>query len=223
MLAACLALAALFLAFPALDLTASGFFFQDGGWLLAGDSAWLALPYRGLPLANRIVLASLIALWLLSLPRRFPSLHARRATFGFLLLAAVAGPGLLVDNALKDHVGRARPSQVHEFGGPRQFTPAFVPTDQCAKNCSFVSGHVAGTAFLMAFGWLAAPAARRRWLIGSALGAALMGVVRMVPGGHFLSDVIFAWFAVYFTVWLTEWLFRRRGWLPRAPESTADA
>ena len=71
----------------------------------------------------------------------------------------------------------------------------------------------------MAFGWLAAPAVRRRWLVAGAAAGALMGLARMFPGGHFLSDAIFAWFAVYFTLWFTEWLFRRRGWLPPAPPS----
>ena len=42
-------------------------------------------------------------------------------------------------------------------------------SDQCHKNCSFVSGHVATASFVMAFGWLAAPAIRRRWLLAAAL------------------------------------------------------
>jgi len=38
----------------------------------------------------------------------------------------------------------------------------------------------------------------------------------MAPGGHFLSDTIFAWFATYFSLCFAEWLFRRVGWLPKA-------
>ena len=56
---------------------------------------------------------------------------------------------------------------------------------------------------------------RRRWLLASIACGAFFALVRMVPGGHFLSDTIFAWFATYFSLWLTEWLFRKFGWLPR--------
>ncbi|MBS1191505.1 MAG: hypothetical protein H6R10_3297 [Rhodocyclaceae bacterium] len=216
-LAACLALAVVFILFPGLDLAASGLFFRDHAWLLDRDSAWLFLPYRGLPRLGQATLLALVALWLLSFVRRFAGLRARRTTFGFLLAAALTGPVLLVDNLIKDHSGRARPINVQPFGGQKQFTPAFLPADQCRKNCSFVSGHVATASFLMAFGWLAAPAVRRRWLIAGIVSGGTMGLLRMVPGGHFLSDTIFAWFAVYFSLWLTEWVFRRLGWLPPRP------
>ena len=104
--------------------------------------------------------------------------------------------------------------KIEQFGGNKQFTPAFIPADQCSQNCSFVSGHVATASFIMAFGWLGAPAVRRRWLLASMAFGGLFALVRMVPGGHFLSDTIFAWFATYFSLWFTEWLFRRLDWLP---------
>ncbi len=211
------ALAVAFVAFPGLDLTASGLFHHDGAWLFERDSRWLAIPYLGLPRLGQGLLLALIALLLLGCLPRFPGLRARRPVYAFLLAGALAGPVLLVDNLLKDNSGRTRPVNTSHFGGPKQFTPAFVPADQCAKNCSFVSGHVATASFLMAFGWLGAPAVRRRWLLASLAGAGVMGLIRMAPGGHFLSDVIFAWFAVYFTLAATEWVFRRLGWLPALP------
>ena len=211
-------LAALFIAFPQIDLAASGLFYQgDGKWLLSRDSAWLVLPYWGLPRLGQALLVALIVLLLLSFWRRFPKLKARRAAIGFLLVGGLLGPILLVDATLKEHSGRTRPVNTVNFGGSKQFTPAFIPADQCAKNCSFVSGHVATASFIMAFGWLGAPAVRRRWLLASIAFGGVFALVRMVPGGHFLSDTIFAWFATYFSLWLTEWLFRRFGWLPEAP------
>ena len=212
--AALLGLAALFVLFPQLDLWASGLFYREGAWLLNRDSAWLALPYHGLPRLGQSLLLGLFVLFLLSFLRRFPGLQARRSHLGFLLAAALLGPVLLVDASLKEHSGRARPINIVQFGGERQFTPAFIPADQCRKNCSFVSGHVATASFLMAFGWLGAPAVRRRWLLAGLASGAFFALVRMVPGGHFLSDTLFAWFATYFSLWLTEWLFRRRRWLP---------
>lgn len=215
MAALCLVLAAAFIFFPEIDLAASGLFFRDNAWLLDRDSAWLLLPYWGLPRLGQLTVLVLAALLLLSFAPSFPRLRARRAVFGFLLAGALVGPVLVVDNAIKDNSGRARPINVQPFGGPKEFTPAFIPADQCRKNCAFVSGHVATASFLMAFGWLGASAVRRRWLIAGAVAGGVMAFFRMVPGGHFLSDSIFAWFAVYFSLWLTEWIFRRLGWLPR--------
>lgn len=210
-------LAGLFIAFPQIDLAASGLFYRGGGlWALNREDLWLAIPYRGLPRLGQGLLVGLLILWLLGFSRRFPKLQARRITFGFLLAAALAGPILLVDATLKEHSGRTRPVNIEQFGGSRQFTPAFIPADQCEQNCSFVSGHVATASFIMAFGWLGAPAIRRRWLLASLAFGGLFALVRIVPGGHFLSDTIFAWFATYFSLWATEWLFRRLGWLPLA-------
>lgn len=208
-------LAGLFIAFPQIDLLASGLFYRGAGhWALNREDLWLAIPYRGLPRLGQGLLVGLLLLWLLSFWSRLPRLKPRRATLGFLLAGALLGPVLLVDATLKEHSGRTRPVNVEQFGGSRQFTPAFIPADQCAQNCSFVSGHVATASFIMAFGWLGAPAVRRRWLLASLVGGGLFALVRMVPGGHFLSDTIFAWFATYFSLWAVEFLFRKFGWLP---------
>jgi membrane-associated phospholipid phosphatase len=212
-------LAVLFVAFPEIDLAVSASFFNaPGSWKSPIDGAFRALAYRGLPRLGLALLLVLAALLLLGTIKRFSRLKARRAAIGFLLVSALLGPVLLVDYALKGHFGRARPATVQEFGGSKQFTSAFVPADQCKGNCSFVSGHVATAAFIMAFGWLGAPAVRRRWLVASLAFAGYFAVVRMSAGGHFLSDTIFAWFATYFTLWLTEWVFRRLKWLPPASE-----
>jgi len=208
-------LAVLFVAFPQLDLAASSLFYRGAGqWMANNEAWWLKIPYRGLPRVGQGLLVVLLVLLLLGFWKRFPGLKARRAVIGFMLVGGLLGPILLVDATLKEHSGRTRPVNTVNFGGSKQFTPAFIPADQCAKNCSFVSGHVATASFIMAFGWLGAPAVRRRWLLASIAFGGLFALVRMVPGGHFLSDTIFAWFATYFSLWLTEWLFRKLGWLP---------
>ena len=207
-------LAGLFIALPQIDLAASQLFYRgQGRWALNREDLWLAIPYRGLPWLGQGLLLALALLWLGSFVPRLNKLKPRRVLFGFLLAGALLGPILLVDATLKEHSGRTRPVNIEQFGGSKQFTPAFIPADQCQQNCSFVSGHVATASFIMAFGWLGAPAVRRRWLLASIAFGGLFAVVRMVPGGHFLSDTIFAWFATYFSLWVTEWLFRRLGWL----------
>lgn len=213
-LAAFAALAALFVGLPQIDLAVSGVFHGPDGWLYSRYQPWLEPLYLGVPRLGQGLLALLAGALALGNWRRLAGLRARRASFAFLLAGALLGPVLIVDAGLKDHLGRARPLTVGEFGGDRSFTPAFVPSDQCAKNCAFVSGHVATASFLMAFGWLGAPAVRRRWLIAGLAGGALLAFVRLSAGGHFLSDCVFAWFATYFSLWATEWVFRKLKWLP---------
>jgi len=194
------ALAAVLVAFPALDLAVSGAFYDpaQGFWLKTHPLA--RFIYDLVPWISRAVLASLI-LFLLGgwvFYRRHAAFTRRRRAALFLLLVALIGPLLLVNGVFKEHWGRARPSQVVEFGGTKQFTRAAVPTDQCARNCSFVSGHASvGFYFLaLAFVW---PRRRMLWLaLGTGAGL-LIGLVRIVQGGHFLSDVLFAGIVVYLT------------------------
>ena len=120
----------------------------------------------------------------------------KKWVFSFLLASLVCGPGILVNLVLKDNsIGRARPVHIQEFGGDKTFTPAFVYSGQCEKNCSFVSGHASIGFYLIGLGWLF----RKRYMfwLGFALGA-YVGMVRIVQGGHFLSDVVLAFWAVYF-------------------------
>ncbi len=217
-------LAVLFIAFPQIDLALSGKILRDmGQWYLPGDGLIRGLAYKGLPRLGQAMILILTLILLLGFVKRFDKLRARRVVAGFLLASAVLGPVLLVDYALKGHFGRARPSQVQELGGSLRFTPAFIPSQQCDDNCSFVSGHVATAAFIMAFGWLGTPASRRRWLLASIVFAGYFAGIRMTAGGHFLSDTVFAWFATYYSLCLTEWIFRRLGWLPARPDQGLPA
>lgn len=212
-----LVLAGAFIAIPGIDIFISGLFFRNGKWLLEPDSPWLFLIYRGLPRLGQFMLVVITLLWVISHFKRWKKLHSKRWLLSFLMAGMLIGPALVVDVGLKDHAGRARPGTIHEFGGERQFSPAFIPSDQCSKNCSFVSGHVVGVSFLMAFGWLGSPVQRRRWLVGSLIAAGIVGLARMIPGSHFLSDVTFAWLFIYFSLWLTEGCLRLLGW--KVPEN----
>lgn len=207
-----LVLAIAFITLPQLDLMASGSLYRDGAWLLDRDSPWLYPIYVGLPRLGQLVFLLVSVLLVLSLVDRHGKFHGMRSVLVFLFAGILVGPVLVVDVGLKDHSGRARPINVQPFGGAKEFSPAFIPANQCIKNCSFVSGHVVGASFIMAFGWLGARPIRRRWLLGSLGFAGVVGLARMLPGGHFLSDVAFAWLFVYFSLWLTEGLLTVLGW-----------
>lgn len=195
----------LFLAAPGIDLAVSAFFHEPGNGFPLGHSAWAQLFYQGSPLLVRLWVVILVTAALASLWQRFRGL--RRPAL-FLLAVLAVGPGLVV-TVLKDHWDRARPHQIVEFGGDKQFTPAWVIADQCEDNCSFVSGHASGAFSLLALAWVF-PRRRRFWLAAGLLWGAHMGLVRMAQGGHFLSDVVFAGFVVYFSAdLLARWVFYR--------------
>ena len=145
-----LVLAIAFITLPQLDLMASGSLYRDGAWLLDRDSPWLYPIYVGLPRLGQLVFLLVSVLLVLSLVDRHGKFHGMRSVLVFLFAGILVGPVLVVDVGLKDHSGRARPINVQPFGGAKEFSPAFVPTNQCIKNCSFVSGHVVGASFIMA-------------------------------------------------------------------------
>jgi lipid A 4'-phosphatase len=129
----------------------------------------------------------------------------------FLLATLAVGPGLVVNAVFKDHWGRARPRDVAEYGGTREFTPAFVVSDECDANCSFVSGHAS---IPFAFAALGLVWRRRRRLIygGAAVFGGLVGLGRIAQGAHFLSDVIFSGILVFAVAYLlARYVFRLAG------------
>ena len=190
-----LLLTSVFVAAPQIDLAFSGLFYRPDSGFFLRDQPWVVFVHKAIPLVARWLGAALGSIVLLSLLPRFGLLAGLRLPALFLLLSFCLGPGLLVNGVLKEHWGRARPADVQEFGGDKKFTPAFAIADQCRRNCSFVSGHAAQGFFFALLGFLF----RRN--NGFVPGLALGGVVcfaRIVQGRHFLSDVVFALFAVYF-------------------------
>lgn len=192
---------ALFGVYPQLDLVVSQWFYQPDGRFVLGQLPVITLIYSVFAKIHYGYL--LILILLLALPSLRLQLARRwqrpinRKPLVFLLLVLLAGPGLIVNIVLKDNsTSRARPSQIADFGGHKSFTPAFTVTDQCHHNCSFVSGHAAAGFYLIALSWVWP--GRRWFLIGTLTGFGV-GLCRIIQGGHFLSDVVFSFWAVYFT------------------------
>ena len=139
-------------------------------------------------------------------------LRRRRQAGLFLGLMLAIGPGLLVNGGLKMFWGRPRPIQCQEFGGELVFHSIGEWSPYRLSNSSFPSGHASIAFFLMAPAFITRPnrpGIRASWLLlGIAYGLA-MGMIRIVQGGHFLSDILWAGFIVYFVgVILAGWLVR---------------
>ncbi|MBU2964767.1 phosphatase PAP2 family protein [Amphritea sp. 2_MG-2023] len=195
-----------FVGFPQIDLFVAGLFYDaQSDSFIYKNQPLVQFLYRLFAYIQIPVLLGLIVTGLLIKFKKVNFKHYKKWTITFLLLALILGPGLLVNTVIKNNsIGRARPVQVENFGGHQTFTPAFVYSGACSKNCSFVSGHAAMGFYFMILGWLFT--SRRAFWGGCLVGLAL-GFTRIVQGGHFLSDVLFAFWAVYFVTWGLAVLF----------------
>lgn len=185
----------LFIAFPGLDEAASGFFFDGTGF-----------PVSAIPAVEilRVVLWSSEDLWFLMsvlfvmLARRGPVLNLTSRDWGFQALLFALGPGLVVNGILKRFWGRARPFMTEDFGGSARFSRAWEISDQCARNCSFVSGEMAGASVLAVALLLTLRANSDRiapGLVRAGQGLAFAipactALQRVAVGRHYLSDVV---------------------------------
>jgi lipid A 4'-phosphatase len=189
-----LVLAIFFVRFAEIDLWFSGLFWNATDGFFLREAWWVQLPYKIIPPITVGLVAGALLLILINMVRRRPlgPFHNRRLVY-FIAVVAI-GPGLVVNVVLKDNWGRARPRDVVEFGGDRQFTPAFIVSDQCPRNCSFVAGHPSMAFALFALVLLMARR-RQELLLGATVAVTLglaVGFGRILQGGHFLSDVVFS-------------------------------
>lgn len=183
--------------------SASGFYLDSRWWVQAvyHDLRWLQIA------------GALLLLWALmrAVIGATPAWQQRRGPLCFLLLSLIIGPGLITNTLLKQHWGRPRPVQITPFGGTEHYVPPLIPSHQ--HGHSFPSGHAASAFYLMSLGWAFRRRRRLWWTLGTLAGIGV-GYVRIVQGGHFLSDVIFSFVVVWLTnVLLARWM-RPRGWLP---------
>jgi len=209
--------------FPSLDLAVAAHFYPvrvSGyafGWRLS--PALMTIHNIALNAGFVLVAPAVIALVLKLLLPRMRMLVSGRATV-FLIATMLLGPGLLTNVLLKDHWGRPRPIDVTQFGGDQHFVPWWDPRGDCPNNCSFVSGDVATVA------WTVAPAALvplpyRALAYGAALALTVfMAAIRIMAGGHFVSDTIFAGVFTFLTVWLGYALIYR--WRTRLDDKQVE-
>ncbi len=206
-----LAAALLFSAFPGIDLAVSGLFHRSDGTFL------FARPGAGEVVRDLLRVIFWLACLAAVVGFVMGAFFSRKlfgwgfAAWAYIALCALVGPGLVANLGFKDHWGRARPVHVTQFGGTKQFTPPLLRTDQCERNCSFVSGE-ASNIFVLGFAIaLLAEAARRRRLFWAAIAAgSFAGLIRIGAGGHFLSDVVFAGVFMAFVACGLAWLILER-------------
>lgn len=210
-----LMLVALFESMPMLDLWVAMQAHAGMGLFPASDLLWVQTLYRGTPWVGRAMflcsgVVLLLACWRRLRPARW---RWRRAAAVHLVL--LVGLGLVVHAVFKEHWGRPRPYELQVFAGTQSYVPALRPVGSCRGNCSFVSGHAATGFALLSMGMFSARARRRRWFGVALCSGLLIGAGRVLQGGHFVSDVLFAgWLmwavtALVREVWLRSMRWRR--------------
>jgi membrane-associated PAP2 superfamily phosphatase len=219
------AVSIVFAAVPELDLAVSRLFWSpEEGFALSENRLLLLLrnTHRLLPwLVIGLVVFLLIIPRLLDLKPSAPPPHKLL----FVLIFMALGPGLMV-NLIKSLVGRARPRDIKEFGGMGSFTPPWDLSEQCLRNCSFISGESSSAFALLTLVVLLPPSYRRAYLTLMGVAAAAISFNRIVFGAHFFSDVVLSW-NVMTVVALALWRWMSANslsidevFLPRTPPST---
>jgi lipid A 4'-phosphatase len=216
--------AILFIVFPGIDLGVAAWFYEPPRNFTIGAS-WIGRFFdTDIHFGMEWFLPVIVGVFLYGWFKKRWLWGLTPKKFLVVALSIALGAGLLTNVIFKDSWGRARPSQIVEFGGSKQFSPPFMRSDQCQKNCSFVSGDASLAASFMAFA-VVADRHRRRWWMGLGSFTALVGVMRMARGSHFLSDVAFAVIFTLMIVFIVSRLIledRWRRW-PRWREANSDA
>tara|TARA_Y100000590_G_scaffold469441_1_gene657018 strand:- start:2288 stop:3619 length:1332 start_codon:yes stop_codon:yes gene_type:complete len=194
---------------PTFDIAFSSLFYY-------GDKQFLIQSYYIITIFFRKIILFLIIIYILFLPIISLVVPMKKIYFdhqfnikeiiyiwGSMLLSLV----VLINLFLKNMWGRARPGEILELGGKNFFTPWYKISSQCDSNCSFVSGDAAvGFSLLVlyllikkdVFLWMAV-------FFGTSI-----GLIRIMEGGHFFSDVVFSGLVVFlFNLFLHSYYKKR--------------
>ena len=200
--------ATLFILFPQTDLEFTNLFYAGHGLFPANDWWMVQFVYQGTPWFGRLFFLIAVGFLLLAIikPTIISRRHWRRAAA--VMAVVVLGIGMVVHVFLKEGMGRPRPRDVQTFQGSTAYVPAFLPSQFCQKNCSFVSGHAAVGFALMSVGFFGVRRRRQFWFLTGLFAGSIIGLVRIMQGGHFLSDVVFS----LVSIWAVH-LFVRFTWI----------
>ena len=180
---------------PSLDLYVSSLFDKGGSQFELQSFDLTSVLFRD-------ILLPLILIYILILPivGRFFKIDKIFFNYKFsikeivlLWISQIISVLIFVNLILKNFWGRARPNDVVELGGKESFSPWFEIRDACETNCSFVSGD-ASVGFSIIILYLITK--NIIFLYASFVAGFVFGLIRIMAGGHFLSDIFFAGFFI---------------------------
>lgn len=137
----------------------------------------------------------------------FPKLMPLRRPAIYIVLVIALGPGLVINLIFKDHWARPRPLHTSEFGGQYVYVPPLKIGNTPDK--SFPCGHCSvGFMFFMLY--FLSRKRKAFYFTLTMLFSLVMALTRMMAGGHFLSDILWSGYLVFFVAWLVYY-----GWYER--------
>jgi lipid A 4'-phosphatase len=179
-----------------LDLRIQSYYYQDG-WRL-DHLWWVRLLYRYANIPALLISVGALMLYLYSYRQQSSYLKYRKMAL-FLSLAMIIGPGIIVNSIFKDNWGRPRPREIELYGG-RYAYEAPLNIDPESPGKSFPCGHATVGFYFFAPALLFAIKKRQFYFFITCFAivfGTVIGWVRVIQGGHFVSDVIFAGGMVY--------------------------
>lgn len=203
---------ALFTLWPEFDLQVSSYFYDEATarFPLYENKILRFASKISVPVILLFIMtATVLAVY--GILRKHTVLGLTKARYIYLMVLLLVAP-LITVLVFKNTWSRARPMEVVQFGGEVAFTPYYEPTDQCAEDCSFISGHTSrGFYFLGVVFLLQAWQSRWRRPVQLLLGAYAVqaGVLRVITGQHWSTDVLFAAIIVTTIAWQFYRLLRR--------------
>jgi len=190
-----------FTLFPKFDIFFSKFFFFEGKFV--SDKYVFIRSLRSF-LKDLMIVISIASLLILMVNFFFKNKKKTILKFRtkLILIGFIVGPvigcGLIANFYFKDNWGRARPINIQEFGGEKTYTQPFIISDQCERNCSWISGEASA-----AFSFITGTIILKNpifFMLNIVFGI-IVSFCRIAMGGHFLSDNIFAMiFMIYLAI-----------------------
>lgn len=184
---------AIFIFFPQIDLYISTLFY-DGEDFPAKGSLFESFFYFSVKPVIIFFAFSALTIFLYNLFKKKSILNLNAKVFLYIILVFSQAPGLIVNSILKENWERARPNQTTYFGGKKEFSPAFIVSNQ--DGYSFSSGHAAAAFSIIGIALLANKR-KSLWIALAATYGVLVSIARVSAGGHFLSDVVSSFFIVF--------------------------
>ena len=183
------------------------FYSPEKGWLLQFHPFWDFIYRFGIFPGYFLAFAGLVMITLSYWNVKY--INYRKASM-VLIFTMLVGPGLIVNLLLKDHTGRPRPREITEFGGTEKFI-CVCEKGTTNEGKSFPCGHCS-MGFYLAIPYLFLRN-RKKVLASSVLAAGvgygiIIGIARMMAGGHFASDVLWAGLIVWLVALCGYYLFR---------------
>jgi len=189
----------IFFIFPTIDISVSGIFYKGSGSFFANSLDWNVYLLRDILLPIIVLVIFFIPIigtiyWFIT-KKNFLSLTLNN--LAYILLSSYLSLGLIVNIILKNLWGRVRPNDTILFGGDQPFSIPWLKVSHCDHNCSFVSGDVSAYTLLLA---LILVFSKPQFNKFAYLLIILIGITRIMEGGHFFSDVIMSFMITHFIV-----------------------